>query len=89
MSASIPFSRGFRGRPRPAAAAGRLPPGQYETRDFSRTFGGSTPRVSLEALQEHLRAFGCLSMGSRREPLAALMWTSKATVRLPSPAAIS
>src|ERR671916_330656 len=31
---SEPFvSRGFRGR-RPSGAAGRLPPGQYETRDF-------------------------------------------------------
>jgi hypothetical protein len=41
------FSRGFRGRPRSAAAAGRRPPGQYETRDFPVLSAGPTPRVSL------------------------------------------
>ncbi|MDF2759650.1 MAG: oxidoreductase molybdopterin binding protein, partial [Thermomicrobiales bacterium] len=43
------FSRGFRGRPRSADAAGRLPPGQYETRDFPVLSAGPTPRVALEA----------------------------------------
>ena len=36
-----PFvSRGFRGRRQPAVTAGRLPPGQYETRDFPVLSGG-------------------------------------------------
>ena len=42
------FSRGFRGRPRSGTAA-RLPPGQYETRDFPVLSAGPTPRVSLAA----------------------------------------
>jgi DMSO/TMAO reductase YedYZ molybdopterin-dependent catalytic subunit len=53
-----PFSRGFRGRPRSAAAAGRLPPGQYETRDFPVLSAGPTPRVSLEAWDFTLRGPG-------------------------------
>jgi DMSO/TMAO reductase YedYZ molybdopterin-dependent catalytic subunit len=44
---SEPFiSRGFRGR-RPQAAPDRLPPGQYETRDFPVLSAGPTPRASL------------------------------------------
>ena len=43
------FSRGFRGRPRSPAAAGRLPPGQYETREFPVLSAGPTPRVALGA----------------------------------------
>ncbi|MEO8909783.1 MAG: sulfite oxidase-like oxidoreductase [Gemmatimonadaceae bacterium] len=44
-----PISRGFCGR-RPSAEAGsRLPPGQYETRDFPVLSAGPTPRVSLES----------------------------------------
>lgn len=43
--ADIPFiARGFRGR-RPTAGADRLPPGQYETRDFPVLSAGPTPRV--------------------------------------------
>jgi hypothetical protein len=43
-----PFiSRGFRGRRQAAATAGRLPPGQYETRDFPVLSAGPTPRTSL------------------------------------------
>jgi DMSO/TMAO reductase YedYZ molybdopterin-dependent catalytic subunit len=43
-----PFvSRGFRGRRQPDATAGRLPPGQYETRDFPVLSAGPTPRTSL------------------------------------------
>jgi DMSO/TMAO reductase YedYZ molybdopterin-dependent catalytic subunit len=49
-----PFSRGFRGRPRPQAA-GRLPPGQYETRDFPVLSAGPTPRVSPDAWDFTLR----------------------------------
>jgi DMSO/TMAO reductase YedYZ molybdopterin-dependent catalytic subunit len=42
-----PFvARGFHGRRTPAPA-GRLPPGQYETRDFPVLSAGPTPRVSL------------------------------------------
>jgi hypothetical protein len=50
-----PLSRGFRGRPRTQAAAGRLPPGQYETRDFPVLSAGPTPRVSPEAWDFMLR----------------------------------
>jgi DMSO/TMAO reductase YedYZ molybdopterin-dependent catalytic subunit len=39
------ISRGFRGRPRPAG--NRLPPGQYETKDFPVLSAGPTPRVDL------------------------------------------
>jgi DMSO/TMAO reductase YedYZ molybdopterin-dependent catalytic subunit len=43
-----PFiSRGFRGRRQPAATAGRLPPGQYETLDFPVLSAGPTPRTPL------------------------------------------
>ena len=42
-----PFiARGFRGR-RAGTAPGRLPPGQYVTRDFPVLSAGPTPRVSL------------------------------------------
>ncbi|HEX7941507.1 MAG TPA: sulfite oxidase-like oxidoreductase [Gemmatimonadaceae bacterium] len=43
-----PFiSRGFRGRRQPADAARRLPPGQYETRDFPVLSAGPTPHTPL------------------------------------------
>ena len=45
---AVSFSRGFHGRPRPTAARDRLPPGQYETRDFPVLSAGPTPRVSLQ-----------------------------------------
>ena len=48
------FSRGFRGRAR-SAAAERLPPGQYETREFPVLSAGPTPRVSLGAWDFTLR----------------------------------
>ena len=42
-----PFiARGFRGR-RGSAESGRLPPGQYETRDFPVLSAGPTPRTPL------------------------------------------
>ena len=44
-----PFvSRGFRGRRQSEATARRLPPGQYETRDFPVLSAGPTPQTSLE-----------------------------------------
>ena len=47
--ADEPFiARGFRGR-RPQTAAGRLPPGQHETRDFPVLSAGPTPRTPLAA----------------------------------------
>src|SRR3569832_1777273 len=43
-----PFiARGFHSR-RPAGNANRIPPGQYETRDFPVLSAGPTPRVSLD-----------------------------------------
>jgi len=42
-------SRGFRGRRRPDAdIAGRIPPGQYLTRDFPVLSAGPTPRPALD-----------------------------------------
>jgi len=41
------ISRGFRGRKQSAGVAERLPPGQYETRDFPVLSAGPTPRTSL------------------------------------------
>ncbi len=41
------ISRGFRGRKQSADVAERLPPGQYETRDFPVLSAGPTPRISL------------------------------------------
>ena len=40
------ISRGFRGRRPAGAAAERLPPGQYETRDFPVLSAGPTPRTA-------------------------------------------
>jgi DMSO/TMAO reductase YedYZ molybdopterin-dependent catalytic subunit len=50
-----PISRGFHGRSRSAEAAGRLPPGQYETRDFPVLSAGPTPHVPLTAWDFTLR----------------------------------
>ena len=41
------ISRGFRGRRQTADIVDRLPPGQYETRDFPVLSAGPTPRTSL------------------------------------------
>lgn len=41
------ISRGFKGRRQPAESGDRLPPGQYETRDFPVLSAGPTPRTSL------------------------------------------
>jgi DMSO/TMAO reductase YedYZ molybdopterin-dependent catalytic subunit len=40
-------SRGFRGRRRESAVAGRVPPGQYLTDDFPVLSAGPTPRTAL------------------------------------------
>jgi len=42
-----PISRGFHGRRREAATAGRVPPGQYLTHDFPVLSAGPTPRTAL------------------------------------------
>ena len=41
------ISRAFHGRPRGQAPAGRLPPGQYQVRDFPVLSAGPTPRTAL------------------------------------------
>jgi DMSO/TMAO reductase YedYZ molybdopterin-dependent catalytic subunit len=41
------ISRGFRGRPKVEAEAGRVPPGQYVTADFPVLSAGPTPSVPL------------------------------------------
>jgi DMSO/TMAO reductase YedYZ molybdopterin-dependent catalytic subunit len=41
------ISRGFRGRPKVEAEAGRVPPGQYVTSDFPVLSAGPTPIVPL------------------------------------------
>ncbi|MFL5468497.1 MAG: molybdopterin-dependent oxidoreductase, partial [Gemmatimonadaceae bacterium] len=51
-----PISRGFRGRRSSSAAESRLPPGQYETRDFPVLSAGPTPRVSLDSWDFTLRS---------------------------------
>jgi DMSO/TMAO reductase YedYZ molybdopterin-dependent catalytic subunit len=42
------ISRGFRGRRRDSSSTERLPPGQYQTRDFPVLSAGPTPRVNLD-----------------------------------------
>ena len=42
------ISRGFQGRRREEGDSGRVPPGQYLTRDFPVLSAGPTPRVDLE-----------------------------------------
>jgi hypothetical protein len=52
-----PFiSRGFRGRRQPGSIAERLPPGQYETRDFPVLSAGPTPHTPLATWDFSLRA---------------------------------
>ena len=50
------ISRGFRGRRPASAAAERLPPGQYETRDFPVLSAGPTPRTPLAQWNFTLRS---------------------------------
>ena len=42
------ITRGFRGRPSTDAGPGRVPPGQYVTRDFPVLSAGPTPAVQLD-----------------------------------------
>ena len=42
------ISRGFRGRPKVEAEAGRVPPGQYVTHDFPVLSAGPTPNIALD-----------------------------------------
>src|SRR4051812_19792168 len=49
------ISRGFRGRRQSPDAAGRLPPGQYETRDFPVLSAGPTPQTPLASWDFTLR----------------------------------
>jgi len=51
-----PVSRGFRGRRQPEGVAGKLPPGQYETRDFPVLSAGPTPRTPLSVWDLTLRS---------------------------------
>ena len=48
-------SRGFRGRRPESDAAKRLPPGQYETRDFPVLSAGPTPHIPLDKWDFTLR----------------------------------
>jgi DMSO/TMAO reductase YedYZ molybdopterin-dependent catalytic subunit len=52
------ISRGFVGRRPAAGAAKRLPPGQYETRDFPVLSAGPTPHTPLETWDFVLRGVG-------------------------------
>jgi DMSO/TMAO reductase YedYZ molybdopterin-dependent catalytic subunit len=52
------ISRGFRGRRPEPASRDRLPPGQYETRDFPVLSAGPTPRTPLSQWALTLRAAG-------------------------------
>jgi DMSO/TMAO reductase YedYZ molybdopterin-dependent catalytic subunit len=62
-----PFvSRGFRGRGQAGATASRLPPGQYETRDFPVLSAGPTPRTSLATWDFTVRGPGA--------PMARWTW---------------
>ena len=49
------ISRGFQGRRTPDRGTNRLPPGQYETRDFPVLSAGPTPRVRLDQWDLRLR----------------------------------
>ena len=51
-----PISRGFRGRRRAEGVASKLPPGQYETRDFPVLSAGPTPRTPLSVWDLTLRS---------------------------------
>src|SRR5689334_15299574 len=66
----IPFiARGFHSK-RPAAPPGRLPPGQYETRDFPVLSAGPTPRTPLEKWDFTIRSSDQVARWSWQELLA-------------------
>jgi DMSO/TMAO reductase YedYZ molybdopterin-dependent catalytic subunit len=55
MSDEPIISRGFRGRRAPADRANRIPPGQYEERDFPVLSAGPTPHTPLSKWDFTLR----------------------------------
>ena len=67
------ISRGFHGRRRDQALEGRLPPGQYATRDFPVLSAGPTPRADLDRWD--LQVTGAVDSPRR--------WTWKEFVALP------
>ena len=69
-----PVSRGFRGRGREAADAGRVPPGQYVTPDFPVLSAGPTPHQPKETWSFEIR-------GEVDEPRS---WTWEQLTALPS-----
>jgi DMSO/TMAO reductase YedYZ molybdopterin-dependent catalytic subunit len=52
---TAPVSRGFRGRRREASEAGRVPPGQYATRDFPVLSAGPTPHHPIDSWSFEIR----------------------------------
>jgi len=67
-----PVSRGFRGRRQAEGTAARLPPGQYETRDFPVLSAGPTPRTALSGWDLTLRGFDGQSARWTWDELVAL-----------------
>jgi DMSO/TMAO reductase YedYZ molybdopterin-dependent catalytic subunit len=70
------ISRGFRGRPKVEAEAGRVPPGQYVTRDFPVLSAGPTPDIPLDQWRFTIS-------GQVDKPMT---WTWQEFVALPSEA---
>jgi DMSO/TMAO reductase YedYZ molybdopterin-dependent catalytic subunit len=70
------ISRGFRGRPKVEAEAGRVPPGQYVTRDFPVLSAGPTPDIPLDLWRFTIS-------GQVDKPMT---WTWQEFVALPSEA---
>jgi DMSO/TMAO reductase YedYZ molybdopterin-dependent catalytic subunit len=68
------ISRGFRGRPKVEAEAGRVPPGQYVTHDFPVLSAGPTPDVPLDQWRFTIR-------GQVDKPVA---WSWEELIALPS-----
>jgi DMSO/TMAO reductase YedYZ molybdopterin-dependent catalytic subunit len=68
------ISRGFRGRPKVEAEAGRVPPGQYVTADFPVLSAGPTPNIPLDN-------WGFTISGQVDKPLA---WTWQELLALPA-----
>jgi DMSO/TMAO reductase YedYZ molybdopterin-dependent catalytic subunit len=68
------ISRGFRGRPKVEAEAGRVPPGQYVTHDFPVLSAGPTPDVPLDQWRFTIR-------GQVDKPV---VWSWEELIALPS-----
>jgi DMSO/TMAO reductase YedYZ molybdopterin-dependent catalytic subunit len=71
---TAPVSPGFRGRRSPKSESGRVPPGQYVTRDFPVLSAGPTPHTPLESWSFEIR-------GEIGEPR---LWTWEQFRALPS-----